>query len=136
MGDWIRGEGRTLYIGSKTSPVQLMIYEKGFEQGGLAPRDWVRLEVKVRPKREHRSAVSRWEPEDAFGASWVPDALKCLGWDHLRKKSVGTVWKQSDAERARRALLKQYGATLAIWAQEVGSWQNLGAAIGNELEII
>lgn len=134
QGDWVRGEARTLYLGSKDSPVRLVIYEKGYEQGGAAPKDWVRLEVRVRPKRDHRSDVSYWLPEHAFCAAWVPAALQCLGWDHLKKRSVGTVWKQSDTERARRALLKQYGAILSLWATEEGSWELLGTAIGKAVQ--
>jgi hypothetical protein len=136
QGDWIRGESRTLYVGSKDSPVRLVIYEKGYEQGGAAPKDWVRLEVRIRPKRDHRAAVSSWTADEAFCASWVPAALVCLGWDHLKKRSVGTVWKRSDSERARHALLKQYGAILAQWAQEEGSWQHLGVAIGKAVETV
>jgi len=134
QGDWVRGEGRTIYIGSKDSPVRLVLYEKGYEQGGDAPRDWVRLEVRVRPKKEHRSAVAMWNSEQAFCASWVSDAVKCLGWDHLCKRSVGTVWRRSDADRARYALLRQYGAIMASWASEVGSWGAFGAAVGLELD--
>lgn len=134
QGDWVRGEARTLYLGSKDSPVRLVIYEKGYEQGGDAPTDWVRMEVRVRPKREHRSAVALWESDHAFEAAWVPDALQCLGWDHLSKRSVGTVWKRSDAERARHALLKQYGAIMAQWASEVGSWDAFGPAVATALD--
>lgn len=130
QGDWIRGEARTLYVGSKDSPVRLVVYEKGYEQGLDAPKDWVRMEVRIRPKREHRSAVALWEPDQAFQASWVPDALQCLGWSDLRKLSVGTVWKRSDAERARYALIKQYGSTLASWADELGSWEILAVELG------
>lgn len=134
QGDWVRGEGRTLYLGSKDSPVRLVIYEKGYEQGGDAPRDWVRLEVRVRPKREHRSRVAGWLPGQALGAAWVPDALAVLGWDHLEKQAVGTVWKRSDAERARAALLKQYGAIIAQWASEAGSWEAFGPVLRDAIE--
>lgn len=133
QGDWVRGEARTLYLGSKDSPVRLVLYEKGYEQGGDAPKDWVRLEVRIRPKREHRASVATWEPEHAFEASWVPAAVEFLGWEALVKRAVGTVWKRSDAERARAALLKQYGAIIASWASEVGSWEALGPAIETAL---
>jgi len=129
QGDWTRGEARTLYLGSKDSPVRLVLYEKGYEQGGDAPKDWVRLEVRIRPKREHRASVALWKPFDAFGASWVSDAIQFLGWDDLIKRSVGTVWKQSDIERARSALVKQYGAILTQWAADAGSWDALGPSI-------
>jgi len=134
QGDWVRGEARTLYLGSKDSPVRLVLYEKGYEQGGDAPKDWVRMEVRVRPKREHRAAVATWEPGHAFEAAWVPAAVRVLGWDSLVKRSVGTVWKRSDADRARAALVRQYGAIIASWASEVGSWEALGPALAKEIE--
>lgn len=132
QGDWIRGEARTLYVGSKDSPVRLVVYEKGYEQGGDAPRDWVRMEVRIRPPRHQRAMVASWSPELAFCAAWVPDALKALGWDDLQKRALGTVWRRSDAERARAALLKQYGAIMANWSDELGGWSELGQQIGKE----
>jgi len=129
QGDWIRGQARTLYVGSKDSPVRLVLYEKGYEQGGSAPLDWVRLEVRLRPKREWRSAVATWDADTVFCAGWVPGALKALGWDDLQRRSVGTVWKRSDDERARLALLKQYGAVMARWADEAGGWSSFGVVL-------
>lgn len=130
QGDWTRGEARTLYVGSKDSPVRLVLYEKGYEQGGDAPRDWVRLEARIRPKREHRAMVASWDASMVFCAGWLPDALQALGWDDLHSKAaIGTVWRKSDEERARAALLKQYGAILERWADESGSWENLGPVI-------
>lgn len=134
QGDWIRGEARTLYIGSKDSPVRLVLYEKTAERRAAghsgAPEHWVRLEVRVRPKRAHRAAVSLWEPHQALEAGWVADALSSSGyWQDLVMRSVGTVWKQSDTQRARTALLKQYGAIMAQWAHEVGGWESLGPAM-------
>lgn len=133
QGDWVRGEARTLYIGSKSSPVRLVLYEKGYEQGGDAPRDWVRLEVRVRPKREHRAFVAKWEPMDAFGAAWVPDALQRLGWPELQRHAVGTVWRQSDDERALAYLCKQYGPLIKRLRASVGSYQAVGELIGDRL---
>ena len=126
QGDWVRGEGRTLYLGSKDSPVRLVLYEKGYEQGGDAPRNWVRLEVRVRPKKEHRESVSRWEPADAFGAGWVSDACRVINLAELQKRTVGTTWKRSDDERARYALMNQYGKTIMKWAAEHESPEAFG----------
>lgn len=136
QGDWIRGQARTLYLGSKSSPLRLVLYEKGYEVGGDAPREWVRLEVRVRPKGEHKHAVARWSPSDALACGWFADALKALGWDQLKGKTVGTVWRRSDAERARLALLRQYGATMEAWADEVGGWVALAAVMRAELETL
>lgn len=118
LGDWVRGEARTLYLGSKHSAVRLVLYEKGYEQG--ANPDWVRLEVRVRPKgRQAREAASHWTAGDAFGAArWVVEALQGLGWDHLQAKSIGTVYRPSNDERARLTLRKQYGAVMDRWYDE------------------
>lgn len=118
QGDWARGEARTLYLGSPQSAVRLVLYEKGYETGG--DKNWVRLEVRVRPKGAiARMVVSEWLPGQAFGSSkWVVEALKGLGWDHLQSQSVGTVYRPSDDDRARLVLVKQYGKILAQWAAE------------------
>lgn len=129
QGDWVRGESRTLYVGSKASPVYLCLYEKGYEQGGDAPRNWVRLEVRVKPAKQHKLACSLWEPEHCFAAQWVPQALVALGWAQLQRRTIGTVWRQSDDDRARAAFLRQYGATISRWVDELGSWEALGPAI-------
>jgi hypothetical protein len=133
QGDWERGQGRTLYIGSKDSPVRLVLYEKGYEQGGGASLDWVRLEARVRPKKAHRYAVASWDAQTVFCAGWIPDALHVLDWEGLQKRAVGTVWRQEDTERSRAALLRQYGRVMSGWAEEVGGWSNLGEALGREL---
>ena len=121
QGDWHRGEARTLYLGARSSPVQLVLYEKGYQVGAGAPLGWVRLEVRVRPVGDARERVALWEPDQAFGASaWLVEALQLLGWDHLVKRSVGTVWRPADDQRARLALVRQYSATLAGWIAEAG----------------
>lgn len=120
-GDWHQGKGRTLYLGSRSSPVQLVLYEKGYEVGGGASLDWVRIEVRVRPKGDARERVALWEPGEAFGASgWLVGALERVGWADLVPQSVGTVWRPSDAQRARMSLARQYGPILSSWIAESG----------------
>lgn len=134
QGDWVRGQARTLYLGSPQSPVRICLYEKGYEQGGDAPKDWTRLEVRVKPKGQHKIEAASWGPEEVFSAGWVSDALAVLGWSNLEKRAVGTLWKPSDLDRTRRALLVQYGPALAQWASEAGSWDALGVALGDALQ--
>jgi hypothetical protein len=130
QGDWVRGMGRTLYLGSPDSPVRLVLYEKGYEQGGGAPLDWVRLEARIRPKSAHRPMVANWDASDVFRSQWLPDALQALGWDDIHgRASLGTVWRKSDEERARAALMKQYGAILAKWAADSGGWDSFGPVL-------
>lgn len=136
QGDWIRGEARTLYVGSKDSPVRLVLYEKGYEQGGDAPKDWVRLEVRIRPKRDWRERVGRWSADEVFCAGWVPDALKALGWDDLAKRSIGSVWKASDDERALTALCRQYGNLLLRMLEQAGSPEALGVLLVDQVKAI
>lgn len=133
QGDWERGKARTLYLGSRKSTVQLVVYEKGYETGG--DLNWVRVEVRVFPKgREKGELVSTWNPSDAFSASrWLCEALESQGWHSLTPRSIGTVWKPSDDLRARRTMLKQYGAIIRNWANEVGGFQGLGDAMTDEL---
>jgi len=73
-------------------------------------------------------------PADLFGCGWVHDALKPIGLEDLEKRSVGVLWRPSDTERARRALLKQYGAVMAQWADEAGGWDIFGTVIREALE--
>lgn len=134
QGDWVRGQARTLYLGSPQSPVRICLYEKGYEQGGDAPKDWTRLEVRVKPKGgDNKAAVASWKPSDVFSAGWVSEALAVLGWSDLEKRSVGTVWRQTDAERSRAALLVQYGAIIAQWASEAGSWESMGLEMADAI---
>lgn len=134
QGDWARGQARTLYLGSPQSPIRICLYEKGYEQGGGAPLDWTRLEVRVKPKGDHRRAVAKWSPDDVMGAGWVADALQVLGWENLHGRSIGTVWKPSDVEASRLALLRQYGAIIEAWAVEHGGWDGFGSVLHGALK--
>lgn len=72
-GDWTWLEaGRSLYFGSSQSQVQLVIYEKGLQllgKGIDAPRDLVRLELRVRPCRELRRFLPSMDLAGMWGLS-------------------------------------------------------------------
>ncbi|PXB46998.1 hypothetical protein C0056_18400 [Pseudomonas aeruginosa] len=58
-----------------------------------------------------------------------------IGWDDLHARaSIGTVWRRSDDERARAALLRQYGAIIESWATEQGGWDGFGTVLRQALE--
>jgi hypothetical protein len=134
VGDWVRGESRTLYVGSKDSPVRLVLYEKGFEQGCTHRPDWVRLEARIRPKGDSRAQAMTFTPMDVFSCGWLTEALDSINYDHgLSKRAIGTLWRKSDTERARAALLKQYGAIMQQWADESGGWSSFGEIVGDLL---
>ncbi|MDG4350592.1 hypothetical protein L5G25_31205, partial [Pseudomonas aeruginosa] len=65
---------------------------------------------------------------------WVADALQVLGWDNLHGRSIGTVWKPSDAHASRLALLRQYGSIIEAWAVEQGGWDGFGSVLQEALQ--
>lgn len=133
QGDWERSKARTLYLGSRSSTVQLVLYEKGYESGG--DLNWVRLEVRVYPKPHARVRVAAWGPDEVFNAApWLVKALSSIGFEGLKAASVGTVWRPSDDERARLMLIRQYGRIMKAWSDEVGGWQEFGRAVGDAVE--
>lgn len=132
MGDWSRGRSRTLYIGSPSSPVQLRLYEKGYEVQGLDTTrpHWVRLEVQVRPAKKRRAAAASWLPADAFCCGWVSDAIErffiipqCkypIGYertdtDRLKRRQ----WLFKVGARALRELLEDNGGDSKKFADEI-----------------
>lgn len=116
MGDWDTGEGgRTYYLGSKSSAVQVRIYEKGKKEGG--DPDWVRFEAQIRPPKAHdkrNSAMST--PIILLGSKpWLASLCSRIFRDnsmpcHLQYKSVWT--QDKDLDRRRISLCRQYGRTL------------------------
>ena len=140
-GDWERCKGRTLYLGSRSSVVQLVLYEKGYQTGAAEfdPRlkDWVRLEVRVYPAKHARASVAEWGPGDAFSASkWVVGAMDTIGWRGLEPYRVGNVWRPADDQRARLALIRQYARIMQRWSSELGGWAEFGSVVDSAVELM
>lgn len=138
-GDWHRCEnGRTLYVGSRQSPVMARLYEKGIEQRvkGYSPSaspDWVRLEIEVKPKRhDARKHLATLQPDDFMACSpWTREVAQCLFQSSLEAiTGLGTIKRMSDDDRALAALVKQYGGLLQRLESGEGSWENLGRLLG------
>lgn len=73
-GDWLDGlDGRTLYTGGTSSPLRVVVYEKGCEQLGKDPgcgasRDWTRVEWRIRPDTPAGKAwLAKASPAEATG---------------------------------------------------------------------
>ena len=134
QGDWTRGQARTLYLGARSSTVQLVIYEKGHQLGEQwADPNWVRLEVRLYPKPRHREPLLAMTPGQMMaGTRWVTGYLQAIGWEHIEPLRIGTIRSPSDTDRARAALLRQYGRIIKTWADEVGP-TNLGTVLVNEI---
>ena len=133
-GDWHRREeGRTIYIGSRKSPVFIRLYEKGLQMRAKVaegadeiPSDWVRLEVQVRPGRHARDRAAVSTPEEAWGFSgWTQELSSRVLALEVERVPI-TVWRQPDDERAFDFMMKQYGDMLERRVQRLGSWTELG----------
>lgn len=133
-GDWHRGtDGRSIYLGGRMSVVREVVYEKGKQLGGDPLH--VRVELRVRPgTRAAKAEAARLEPAQFYGASsWSADLGEQLQHADIARLSLGTVYRERDVDRARRALLDQYGRTLLGLHTECGSWESVGAWLGERL---
>jgi hypothetical protein len=79
MGDWIRGKGRTLYVGAKASRSLIRIYEFDACHGYGAP---CRIELQLRPRSKGRIELAARSPADLlYSADAINVALSTLGMD-------------------------------------------------------
>jgi hypothetical protein len=121
-GDFHRQQdGRTLYIGSRKSPVFQRVYEKGKQQN--TDPDWVRAEVEIKPKTERaREAFAKAQPADMWAAAkWSQSFLRTLtDVVGIRPAPPGTVRTKTDHERALEHLARQYGRILGVELERVG----------------
>lgn len=140
VGDYLTGEnGRTLYLGGKTSVTQIRIYEKGKKEKG--DKNWVRLEIQVRPAKAFNKATAATYYPMAFWqqSPWAWDFHNALMKGttlHTQEPVEGlqTVWKVPDADRAFYSMLKQYGNTLERLLEQCGDWQSVGSHIGAQMQ--
>jgi hypothetical protein len=133
-GDWHRGEdGRSVYVGGRQSVVRAIGYEKG-KQLGSDPTH-VRVELRVRPgSRDSKYKASQLLPSQFYGASrWSAALATALGNPEVQRLSLGTVYRDEDVDRSRRALLRQYGTILCGISAECGGWSAAGEWIGAQL---
>lgn len=132
-GDWdFPEDGRTMYLGSTSSPVRARLYEKGKqpEYRGLGHPDWVRLEVQVRPQKDAKKVYKGLEPLEVWGASpYTRELAARVFRRELCPFPAGTVWKPSQRDRALDFMVAQYGAHLLSLKEDLGSWECLGLTL-------
>lgn len=142
---YLKTNGRTLYLGSKKSAVQLRMYDKAAElrrkfhsdPARLAelPEHLTRVEAQVRPQHTlARQAFATIEPLAVMGSSpWLREVWKRVADADLQPVQVGKPWRQADDDRAYAYLLAQYGGLLKRMHADIGSWDLLGRQIGDDL---
>lgn len=128
VGQWDAGYSRTLYIGSRKSTSQLVIYEKGYLNGKLVgDPNHVRIEARVYPDGAAGNDVASWDERLAFsGTRLLKRAADIMGLEAHAAQQIGTVRKMPDKVRTRRHLVTQYRRVLLDWLHEAGSWEALG----------
>ena len=137
-GDWddFPEKGRTLYLGSQSSPVRMRLYEKGLqpEYAHLQRPNWARIEVQVRPAKEAKEAFSSLAPIEVWGAArWTRDIAGRVLEQHVDPHPAGTVYRLTARETALRWMCKQYGQHLASLAQDLGGWDCVGLTLSEIL---
>lgn len=123
VGDFHREkDGRTIYIGSRTSAAMQRTYEKG-KQLGQSP-NWVRQELEVKPQNENAKILyGLVSPEEMYQATkWTQHIWSVLNGPTtaLRPAPPGSVRKQSDDDRALDFMAKQYGNVLRRRLEAMG----------------
>lgn len=138
QGDFHRGQlGRSIYIGSQQSACQLVIYEKGKQLPEFMRPNWVRVELRVRPKGvDAGRRVGDMPPHHLYGCSkWSMEVLDFIGGEgaSINRVKIGTRYVRTDEGRAVNAFLTQYGNVLAQLAINLGGWPELGQELGKRL---
>ena len=126
-------KGRTFYLGGRSSVVREVCYEKGKQIGG--DPNHVRMELRVRPgSREAKYQAAQLGASELYGAArWSMELAAHLGHPDIVKRSLGTVYREEDDERAMNWLMKQYAPTLRAKRNELGCWAALGDYIGSKI---
>lgn len=148
QGDFHRAQdGRTLYLGAKSSAVSSRLYEKGIQmQAGVPqlflpqvremyPDDLVRLETQVRPqKRTAKQAAAKLSPAEFVGfARWTQALWQAIEGLEVPRITIGAEWRPKDHDRAYGFMLQQYAAVFEQMKADLGDWACVGLQIGHDL---
>lgn len=125
-------KGRSWYFGSKSSPFQIVLYEKGLEQlakGNPADPTWCRLETRIFPKSKNKSLLSMMDlkPIDILGFSrWGMDVAAYMGSSDLKRIAIGSVWKPSDIEQVALKIVRMFDKGIEHLLEREGSAEAVG----------
>lgn len=133
-GDWEDHpeKGRTQYLGASSSPVKARLYEKGLqpEYEHLGLKNWVRLEIQVRPQKDAKAQFSKLSAIEVWGASrWTRDLAAAALAEHVDPHPAGSVYKLTDRDHKLRWMLRQYGPSLLSLAEDCGGWDVAGLTL-------
>lgn len=113
--------GRTLYVGSPTSAVQIRLYEKHLESPGQYADGTNRVEVQLRPPSRGKSLVSTWSPAETFCASELARRVAgLLGQDVAHPATLEKNRGTPDLEKTMEHMSRQYGPGVDRWLRATG----------------
>lgn len=127
MGDWARGEARTLTLGARGGRAYMRIYEKGFEQRDRnvadASLDWVRVELEYRPDRvPEKLRAAGLSMSEVWGASgWSRDMWAALHEGEFAGEVIQDRPEPSTRASALAAMARQYGPTVRGLIEDLGA---------------
>lgn len=126
----IAAEGRTLYVGSRSSVSMLRIYEKGQKDDKTRPY-WVRAEFEFKPKT-NREAFCQMSPLEIVNNTKLGRAFFSQLVTLVKSKPVkcGTIRVETDHERSLRHLKNQYKNILLAELKRLdGCYESLGLSL-------
>jgi DNA relaxase NicK len=134
QGDWddFPEDGRTLYLGARSSTCRLRLYEKGKqpEYRHLERPNWARIELQVRPAKEAKSAFSALSAAEVWGAStWTRELAAKVLQEHIDPHPAGTTYRLTQRDAALEWMCHQYGVHLLSLANDLGGWDCLGRTL-------
>lgn len=114
VGDWVqRVDGRTLYVGSRTSAFMIRLYEKykqrGVDTGG---DETIRLELEIKPYKHARLSAFTLSASELVGSSSVYSPIFEKYIEINEGLTLNNVRKETNHESALRQLVIQYQATI------------------------
>lgn len=114
-------DGRTLYLGSRSSVGFMRIYEKGKKDNPLFP-NWVRVELEFKPKGDARYVYASASKEEiVHSVKWVSDYFQKLGVTQVERPcAAGSVYVQTDHQKTLTYIVYQYEKTLLKVLEEKG----------------
>lgn len=114
--------GNTLYIGSKTSRVQVRIYEKG-KQMKYKSGEWWRAEVQLRPDTRSKGSSYNLSAGSVWGASqFTRELYSQMGGIRLAASGFRMPSEYKDLDTRASYMVTQYGQVLRdLVADEGGS---------------
>ncbi|MGN6482533.1 replication initiation factor domain-containing protein [Luteibacter sp.] len=131
---WNDGSGMTMYIGKPTGRSQLVVYEKGREQGfrdGDQYADWVRWEGRFYHRKGHDIPLDVLVEPALFLVGRYP-ALDWVSAVMCRIKS-STIRAQANLHNAMRHLKRQYGGVVAYLSEISTDLSDLGDLVSSFL---